>query len=171
MKAKIDNYLKENCNKEVLKRGQVLFDNSAVLELEYDSEIDEGAAAVKGSKIYHVSIHFLLDRTSEMESYCSCPYDWDNICKHQVAALYAFEEFFRNQKALDIPSQNEKGHLVLNDVIFKNFQKSAEINGLNVNLTSVDELKIEFLVELSGHFWREEKTNVSISKIKDEWVM
>jgi SNF2 family DNA or RNA helicase len=171
VKAKIDKYLRENCDNGVLKRGQVLFDNSAVLELEYDAEIDEGAAAVKGSKIYHVSIHFLLDRTSEMESYCSCPYDWDNICKHQVAALYAFEEFFRNQKALDIPSQNEKGHLVLNDVIFKNFQKSAEINGLNVNLTSVDEIKIEFFVELSGHFWREEKTNVSISKIKDEWVM
>jgi SNF2 family DNA or RNA helicase len=171
VKAKIDKYLKENCNKEVLRRGKVLFDNSAVLELAYDAEIDEGAAAVSGTKIYHVAIHFLLDRNSEIESYCSCPYDWDNICKHQVAALYAFEEFFKNQKAIDIPSQNEKGNLVLNDVIFKNFQKSAEINGLNVNLTSVDEFKIEFLIEHSGHFWTEDKTNVTISKIADEWVM
>ena len=171
MKAKFDNYLRENCNPEVLRRGKVLFRNSAVHEMQYDPDLDEGKAVVSGTKLYNVSIHFLLDETNEIESYCSCPYDWDSICKHQVAALYAFEENFESQRSFEKPTKNEKGNLILTEKFFNDFHKSAQINGMISKLSAVSEVKIDVLVEPSDFFWNEKKTVVSILKIHDDWVL
>ncbi len=171
IKAKIDKYLRENCSKEILKRGQSLFSNSSVSDLEYDPELDEGNAAVLGSKIYHVSVHFLLDQMSEIESYCSCPYDWDSVCKHQVAALYALEEKFDKQSNIEKPNKNEKGNLILTEKFFKDFHKSAQINGMISNLSAVSEVKVDILVEPSDFFWNEKKTVVSFVKKNENWLL
>ncbi len=171
MRAKIDNYLKENCNKEVLRRGQVLFRNSSVSELQYDSELDEGKASVFGSKIYNVSVHFLIDQMSEIESYCSCPFDWDSVCKHQVAALYAFQEKFDYQNASEKPEKTEKGNLILSKKFFNDFHKSAQINGMISNLSGVSEVKVDVLVEPSDFSWNEKKTTVSFVKNLETWLV
>ena len=41
-----------------------------------------------GSQTYQVSA--TLNREGIAECYCSCPYDWGGICKHEVALLLTF---------------------------------------------------------------------------------
>jgi uncharacterized Zn finger protein len=58
----------------------------------------------EGSEItpYDIEVNFDGD---EMDTYCSCPYDWGGLCKHLVAFLLTFvfeEENFI--EPLDIPT-------------------------------------------------------------------
>jgi SNF2 family DNA or RNA helicase len=171
LRARIDKYIRKNCGSEVFKRGLQLFAGSAVVELRYDSELDEGVAVVAGSKMYNVSTHFLLDDSSEIESYCSCPYDWDRVCKHQVAALYAYDDYFKNGNRHSGVEQTVRGSLQLTEQLFKDFHKSAEINGMKVDLASVNEFNMDFTVEHSEYFRNIEKTLVKISKNDAVWEM
>jgi hypothetical protein len=76
-------------DKRILKRGLDYYEQGQVVSLETkDNKIYK--ARVEGSEVYRVEIS--LDKNGEMiESYCDCPYDLGEICKHEAAVLFALK--------------------------------------------------------------------------------
>lgn len=71
----------------ILYRGLAYFHEKAVRSLEC---IDKGhyLAKVMGSQLYEVEV--TIDEHREIEAIsCTCPYDWDDHCKHEAAVLIA----------------------------------------------------------------------------------
>lgn len=75
----------------VLTRGREYYQLGQVVDLEEGGE-DNWLAVVEGTRSYQVSIKRLPDKS--LETYCPCPYDYGEHCKHIAATLYAIEEAF-----------------------------------------------------------------------------
>lgn len=71
----------------ILMRGRAYYHEGCVLSLETIGP-NHYRAFVAGSQVYQVSIVLDDDRDIE-ELSCTCPYDWGEHCKHEVAVLYA----------------------------------------------------------------------------------
>lgn len=76
----------------ILQRGKSYYQAGYVETLE---EISDGKweAQVEGTDLYTVEVK--LSGDSIINHHCECPYDWGNVCKHEVAVFYAL----RNNKA------------------------------------------------------------------------
>ncbi|WP_307197491.1 SWIM zinc finger family protein [Neobacillus niacini] len=82
----------------ILKRGLDYFELGHVVSLETKDK-KRYKASVEGSEVYRVEIS--LDINNEIvESYCDCPYDLGEFCKHEAAVLFAL----KNMKALGEPA-------------------------------------------------------------------
>ncbi len=80
-KELITKYIKVNASQKIIARGRHLFKLGAVK----NAILNEKTIIVKvqGGKLYHVKI----ETDHGLDTTCNCPYDWGNICKHEVAAL------------------------------------------------------------------------------------
>ncbi|MBI9096707.1 MAG: hypothetical protein JEY71_17750 [Sphaerochaeta sp.] len=73
-----------------LIRGEGYYLDGSVLSLEMPYP-NHYSAKVAGSRIYQVTL--VLDDDREVEEIaCTCPYDWGEYCKHEVAVLYALRD-------------------------------------------------------------------------------
>jgi len=79
--------IREHASDQSFKRGQEYFRSKAVLSLVRRGSALE--AEVEGSepRPYRVRVAFAANGLSVS---CTCPYDWDDWCKHIVAALLAY---------------------------------------------------------------------------------
>lgn len=70
-----------------LSRGYEYYESGAV----NDVKIEKGAyiAHVQGSELYTVTIS---EKDGEIDTECTCPYDWGDACKHIVAAMIAISQ-------------------------------------------------------------------------------
>lgn len=75
----------EYVSQKILDRGFYYYEQDLVTELE---QIEQGVfqAVVWGSTTYDVYVK--INQESIVEHSCSCPYDWGDICKHEVAVFY-----------------------------------------------------------------------------------
>lgn len=73
----------------ILQRGKSYYRSNAIMELE---ELNSGLwkAYVDGSEVYTVFVK--LQKDTIVEHHCDCPYDYGDICKHQVAVFSALQE-------------------------------------------------------------------------------
>lgn len=80
----LDNFEKK-VDSKILDRGFEYYEQNYVRNL---SQVSRGVfeAFVRGTERYKVTIK-LKDRTVT-EHLCTCPYDWGDVCKHEVAVLY-----------------------------------------------------------------------------------
>jgi len=85
-KKNIRNYINANASTKIKSRGNQLFKFGAVKYVISDGE--KIIVKVQGGKLYHVEI----DTSNGIKTSCNCPYDWGNVCKHQVAALLHIAE-------------------------------------------------------------------------------
>ena len=88
--------LKNKVPSRIFQRGKKYYKLSKVKDY-YLNYIDDNKyeikARVKGSYVYQVKIIVeIVDNSLYFENSCTCPYDWGNICKHEVAVLYRFLE-------------------------------------------------------------------------------
>lgn len=83
---------------KIVDRGFEYYENDLVEDIE---QLDQGefSAMVCGSDDYDVYIQ-LDDSHSILEKDCTCPYDWGNTCKHEVAVLYYIKENNLHKKTL-----------------------------------------------------------------------
>ncbi|HEX8834170.1 MAG TPA: SWIM zinc finger family protein, partial [Abditibacteriaceae bacterium] len=73
---------------KVLTRGRALFDDGALEELtRRDAEI---SAVCAGSEDEAYSLKVTLSPSGITETRCTCPYEYDGICKHLAALLLAW---------------------------------------------------------------------------------
>ena len=69
----------------VANRGRDLYRNKKVLFDDYIEKTDSWKFTVLGSKKYQVLIKGI--NSKNIQTTCTCPFDWGSICKHTVAAL------------------------------------------------------------------------------------
>lgn len=74
-----------NIDRKILDRGFDYYENDSVDEVENLGN-GEFQAIVQGSEEYEVFIK--IENGKVTEHSCDCPYDWGDICKHEVAVLY-----------------------------------------------------------------------------------
>ena len=80
----LDNF-EHSVEAKIVERGLKYFKDDDVKKLEKVGE-NEYSASVFGTYKYDVFVR--LDGKIIAEYQCSCPFDWGNICKHQVAVFY-----------------------------------------------------------------------------------
>ena len=83
---------------------------SSVMEIQ---QVDEGefCAEVMGSEEYQVFVK-LNKKLEIIEHSCDCPYDWGNICKHEVAVfLNIRDKGLHKQKPSESPFHEIKEEL------------------------------------------------------------
>jgi len=85
MQLTLENFEK-NIERKIVERGFQYFKGGYVARLEKVGE-NEFSALVSGSDNYDVFVKF--DDKTIVEHECDCPYDWGNVCKHEVAVFYA----------------------------------------------------------------------------------
>jgi uncharacterized Zn finger protein len=73
---------------KVLARGRALFDDGALEELARNG--DEISAVCVGSEDEVYSLSARVAARAVTQTRCSCPYDYEGICKHLVALLLAW---------------------------------------------------------------------------------
>ena len=71
---------------KIVERGLNYYRSGDVKKLEKVGE-NEFSAVVFGSEKY--SIYVKINGEAIIEHECDCPYDWGNVCKHEVAVFYA----------------------------------------------------------------------------------
>ena len=72
--------LRQLANATSYSRGQSYYNGGSVTKLRRES--DTFHAMVRGSRDYRTTLRLAVDGP---EFTCTCPYDWDGICKHEVA--------------------------------------------------------------------------------------
>ncbi len=82
----------QSIDNRILKRGLDYFEQGHVVSLETKDK-KRYKARVEGSEVYRVEISLDINDVI-VESYCDCPYDLGEFCKHEAAVLYAL----RNEK-------------------------------------------------------------------------
>jgi hypothetical protein len=95
------------------ERGKEYFEDGCVEKIW--KEGDEYKAIVRGTHPYKVSLQF---DGEELTYSCSCPFELDGICKHVVAAIFAFS----SDKKFSIPpmqKKTEKNESIINELISK----------------------------------------------------
>ncbi|MCA1318497.1 hypothetical protein LC085_01140 [Bacillus tianshenii] len=94
---------KNKINQTILQRGYEYFLEGYVVEMESRNE-GEYMFQVEGTELYEVLIK--INRDLEIfYSDCDCPYDFDDVCKHQVAAYYVLEEGLENKGSVVASAQ------------------------------------------------------------------
>ena len=77
----------DRIDSKIVARGYQYFDNGYVISIE-QKEDHAFEAQVDGSARYNVTVE-LDDQDNIGDSYCDCPYDMGEFCKHQVAVFLA----------------------------------------------------------------------------------
>ncbi len=168
IQSKIQQYL-QKCNKQIVKRGREIFHSGAVTHCSYEVYQDMGGGFVKGTKKYTVAVNNVFDEEYEIETYCDCPYDWDDVCKHQVAVLLALQEQFQRDFAETPHQKIGTGELILDRQIFEDFQKPQGIGGITVQPIMVTELSVDFELEVKTNYWQKDIVPVKISLKEGAW--
>jgi uncharacterized Zn finger protein len=75
---------------KIIDRGFSYYENEAISEIE-EVDRNEFAATVYGSEEYEVYIKF-DNQQNIIKHTCDCPYDWGNVCKHEVAVMYYLKD-------------------------------------------------------------------------------
>ena len=85
MRNKIKKYIDFYAPDKIKQRGKALYKNAEATYSHYDYNKKVHYFKVQGSKLYTVKLS--LPKSGHIESSCSCPFTWGEICKHTVAAL------------------------------------------------------------------------------------
>ena len=85
------NNLKKQVPTKLYKRGLDYFEQGFVKGLTEDAP-NRFHARVAGTRDYQVSVNLTKDGTI-VGSYCTCPFESDSLCKHEVAVCLAIREY------------------------------------------------------------------------------
>lgn len=98
--------LKARAGEQIFKRGVAYYSGGHIRQFTVTplgNNKHQIQATVKGTNNYGVNLTVsIVHHQLKIDSYCSCPYSWSELCKHQVAVLYKFlkEEYYELTPAL-----------------------------------------------------------------------
>lgn len=99
---------------KIIERGLEYYKDGDVAKVEKVGE-GEYNAVVFGTSLYEVYVK-ITDKII-VESFCSCPYDWGDTCKHEVAVYYKL----RSSEFVDTGEKVSKFLSDLNDDTLRRF--------------------------------------------------
>ncbi len=88
----------------VAERGRQLYKNDKVFFEDYIENTDRWRFTVQGSQKYQVLVKGV--NSQNIQTSCTCPFDWGTICKHSVAALLFVADNLDNQALLQPPERS-----------------------------------------------------------------
>lgn len=83
------NEFEQHVDEDILKRGLQYFKKGYVTGVD-EISAGEYEATVEGSETYTVRME--INNGMIESSYCSCPYDWGPVCKHEVAVMFYLQQ-------------------------------------------------------------------------------
>ncbi len=92
------NEFEQHIDEDILKRGLQYFKKGYVTNVDELSG-GEYEATVEGSETY--TVHLEIKNGVINGSYCTCPYDWGPVCKHEVAVMF----YLQHEELVLKPSQ------------------------------------------------------------------
>ena len=91
---------------QILERGLAIFHKGKIRTLETEDG-HHFIADVDGTDIYTVEV-FINGLEEIVDSFCDCPYDFDEYCKHQAAVLFSIrKQGGQREKALKIEKKQD----------------------------------------------------------------
>ncbi len=106
----IDKYVETHASDVVVKRGKQMYRSGKVDFEDYSEKTDGWSFSVHGTMKYRILI--LGVDSLNIETSCTCPFDWGSLCKHSIAALYFVSDNIGNQSTL-LESKNSYSHSML----------------------------------------------------------
>jgi len=103
LKEHIKRHINFYTSSEVINRGRKLYENDKVFFDEYIEKTDFWKFTVEGSQKYQVLIKGVNNK--DIQTSCTCPFDWGSICKHSVAALLFVYDNLGEQQTLQYQKQ------------------------------------------------------------------
>ncbi|WP_052652825.1 DDE-type integrase/transposase/recombinase [Planococcus massiliensis] len=99
------NNLKTTVPAKLYKRGLDYFEQDFIEQLTEDAP-NRWHALVMGTRDYEVSVNLTKDGTI-VGSYCTCPFESDSLCKHEVAVCLAICEYKKenSSSAVDVQAR------------------------------------------------------------------
>ncbi len=101
----IQRHINFYCASKVASRGKSLYDAGKVSFKDYIDKTDTWRFNVIGSTEYQVMVRGAKNR--DIQTSCTCPYDWGSVCKHTVAALLFVSDNLGNQAMLQYLKQSQ----------------------------------------------------------------
>ena len=91
---RLKDYIFRNTESNVRSRANSI----TVKKIDLSKDKESAKARVKGDKLYEV--HFYGLQTGMISSSCTCPYEWGNVCKHEVAVANEIDVLLDKPKTL-----------------------------------------------------------------------
>ena len=79
----------------ILKRGHDYMGPEHILDLSFDEDEHVWEARVRGTELYDV--HVEMAANGELTTWCTCPYEHGDYCKHLAAVLYTIEDAYPDE--------------------------------------------------------------------------
>lgn len=150
------NNLKTTVPAKLYKRGLDYYNQGFVERLTEDAP-NRWHALVSGTQEYEVSINLRKDGTI-VGSYCTCPFESDSLCKHEVAVCLAIREYkeVNGTTAVDVLAQLKalkKAELL--DILEELVEKQPAVHHYVIekflDTGEMDEEKARRMIQLSAY--------------------
>ncbi|VAW13245.1 DEAD/DEAH box helicase-like protein [hydrothermal vent metagenome] len=86
---RLKTYIYDNTDSKTRSRANAIL----VKDLKFSPDYKSVTAKVRGSSHNTYTVHFYGIQNGLISSSCSCPYDWGNICKHEVSVAWEIDDF------------------------------------------------------------------------------
>jgi hypothetical protein len=149
--SRLKDYIDRNTDSRTRLRSNTI----VVKTLEVSEDNQSVKAKVKGSKFYEVCFYGLKD--GMISSSCTCPFDWGNVCKHEVAVAKEIDVFLNDTGKISTALKTAKvkeNKPAKNDGIFefsfeevKNLTKSTLLK--YSDLKTIDQGNLSFVENIS----------------------
>jgi len=137
----------KDIQQKILSRGREYFNDGNVISLDYDDDNDEWTAEVSGSDDYTVTVK--LRKTGEIpKTFCDCPYDLGEYCKHQVAVFYSLRKLL----AAGTKTNAKKSPKIKFEDMLNKIEKEKLIAFLMDFSAENKKFKTEFMLRFSDEF-------------------
>lgn len=140
---------------KLYKRGLDYFEQDFVEQLTEDAP-NRWHALVAGTRDYEVSVNLTKDGTI-VGSYCTCPFESDSLCKHEVAVCLAIREHKKENgsSAVDVLPQLKtlkKAELleILEDLMQRQPAVKLYLTGRFSNPDGMDEEMARYIIRKSA---------------------
>lgn len=146
----LKNYVFTNTTSTIRSRGNSL----TVKTIEFNEDYSSVIAKVKGTKLYTITFDGL--QSDMLMSSCTCPYDYEGLCKHEVAVANEIDRYLglekKNEKgkkitkysitgAYELPFKDIKD--VSNTVLMNNASKASYREGTNWGINIEEVILVE----------------------------
>ncbi|WP_211653333.1 SWIM zinc finger family protein [Planococcus alpniumensis] len=141
---------------KLYKRGLDYFEQGFVEQLTEDTP-NRWHALVSGTQDYEVSVNLRKDGTI-VGSYCTCPFESDSLCKHEIAVCLAISEYkaVNGTTAVDVMAQLKalkKAELleILEELVEKQPAVHQYLTEKFLDTGEMDEEKARQLIRISAY--------------------
>ena len=115
IKEHIKRHINFYTSEAVAGRGRQLYKNDKVFFDDYTEKTDSWKFTVLGSQKYQVMVKGVNNK--DIQTSCTCPFDWGSICKHSVAALLFVSDnlgeqynlLYQKKPKITLPPNNRTG--------------------------------------------------------------